>query len=69
MLTQDLDRTVGVFDFLVGDSGPLAVLPSETEQKLVYREDVLTATVSGLAYPARTVKVIANTTAATIVSP
>ncbi len=29
----------------------------------------ITATVSGLAYPARTVKVIANTTAATIVSP
>ena len=48
VLTQDLDRTVGVFDFLVGDSGRLAVLPSETEQKLVYREDVLTATVNQL---------------------
>lgn len=29
----------------------------------------ITATVNGLAYPARTVKVIANTTAATILTP
>ncbi len=30
---------------------------------------VITATVNGMAYPARTIKVIANTTAATIVTP
>jgi tetratricopeptide (TPR) repeat protein len=48
VLTQDLDRTVGVFDLFSSDPFFLAVLPSEVKQKLVYREDVLTATVNQL---------------------
>ena len=56
VLTQDLDRTVGAFDLLSAETGrpapnqffALAVLPSKTDQKLVYREDVLTATVNQL---------------------
>ena len=48
ILTQDLDRTVGVFDLFSSDPFFLAVLPSEVEQKLVYREDVITATVNQL---------------------
>jgi outer membrane receptor for monomeric catechols len=37
-----------VFDFLTSNGTPLAVLPSQTEQKLAYREDVLTASVNQL---------------------
>ena len=48
VLTQDLHRSVGVFDFLTDDGAPLAVLPSETQQKLNYREDVITASVNQL---------------------
>ncbi len=48
VLTQDLDRSVGVFDFITDKGAPLAVLPSQTEQKVVYREDILTATLNQL---------------------
>jgi outer membrane receptor protein involved in Fe transport len=48
VLTQDLDRTVGAFDLFSADPFLLAVLPSEIDQKLLYREDVLTASVNQL---------------------
>ena len=48
VLTQDLHRTVGVFDFLTDHGAAVAVLPSQTEQKAVYREDTVTASVNQL---------------------
>jgi tetratricopeptide (TPR) repeat protein len=50
VINQDLDRTVGVFDFLVDDDNLFAQggVPSSARQNLVYREDVLTATVNQL---------------------
>ena len=38
LLQQDLDRKVGVFDFLTGGANQ-GVLPSQVDQQLVYREE------------------------------
>ena len=51
VLQQDLDRTVGAFDFLsdANDPGRIrGILPSSLRQQLDYREDSLTATVNQL---------------------
>jgi hypothetical protein len=48
VLTQDLDRTVGAFDLFSVDPFLVGVLPSELDQKLSYREDVLTVSVNQL---------------------
>lgn len=50
VLEQDLDRTVGAFDFLSDGNDPRfrGVLPSSLQQQLDYREESLTATVNQL---------------------
>jgi tetratricopeptide (TPR) repeat protein len=50
VLEQDLDRTIGVFEFpQPGDPSITSkVLPSSLAEKLIYREDSLTATVNQL---------------------
>ncbi len=51
VLQQDLDRTVGAFDFLSDTNDPgriRGILPSSLRQQLDYREDSLTATVNQL---------------------
>lgn len=50
ILQQDIDRTVGVFDFLTTNDGriPPGILPSSLGEKDSYREDIITATVNQL---------------------
>lgn len=48
VLTQDADRTIGVFDSLGGGGIPFANLPSSVREKDSYREAVLTATINQL---------------------
>jgi tetratricopeptide (TPR) repeat protein len=50
VVEQDLDRTVGVFDFLnnTDNLSLRGVLPSSTREKLSYREDTFSATLNQL---------------------
>lgn len=48
VLTQELDRVIGVFDSLSVVGNTRGIIPSSLNEKDIYREDVLTATVNQL---------------------
>jgi tetratricopeptide (TPR) repeat protein len=48
LLKQNIDRTIGVFDFLTSVDIPNEILPSSLGVKDNYREDILTATINQL---------------------
>jgi hypothetical protein len=47
-IREDVDRTIGSFDFIVSSAFPWAILPAGTRQILAYREDVFAADIHQL---------------------